>query len=247
MDSTQAPTKSDATAKKGAKAKNPRAPKGGKTAKAAKAGKPAKAPPTTKADEIIEALKAASRDKDIDFSRLVAALEEAIATAARKVYKVREMAARFDPVAGTLTAWTPYRIVEQKTKVEAPAAAEIDPDDIPLGQAAPPPPVAAETEPEKEIRLPYIELLPEEAPALLAGELAGQSWQIVRTPEGEGGPRGDPRARADRRSATRSASTARRRGSGASRPRARSRCSTRRSARPSATTSTTSTSRRSGS
>jgi transcription termination/antitermination protein NusA len=188
MDSTQAPTKSDATAKKGAKAKNPRAPKGGKPAKAAKAGKPAKAPPTTKADEIIEALKAASRDKDIDFSRLVAALEEAIATAARKVYKVREMAARFDPVAGTLTAWTPYRIVEQKTKVEAPAVAEIDPDDIPLGQVAPPPPVAAETEPEKEIRLPYIELLPDEAPVLLAGDLAGQSWQVVRMPEGEGGP-----------------------------------------------------------
>ena len=87
MDSTQAPTKSDAATRKGAKAKNPRAPTGGKTAKAAKAGKPAKAPPTTKADEIIEALKAASREKEIDFSRLVAALEEAIATAARKVYK----------------------------------------------------------------------------------------------------------------------------------------------------------------
>jgi N utilization substance protein A len=188
MDSTQAPTKSDGTAKKGAKAKNPRAPKGGKSARAAKAGKPAKAPPITKADEIIEALKAASRDKDIDFSRLVAALEEAMATAARKVYKVREMAARFDPVAGTLTAWTPYRIVEQKTKIEVPAPAEIDPDDIPLGQVAPPPPPASELEPEKEIRLPYIEILPDEAPALLAAELAGQSWQIVRMPDGEGGP-----------------------------------------------------------
>jgi N utilization substance protein A len=188
MDSTQAPTKSDPTARKGAKAKSPHAPKGGKPAKAAKAGKPAKAPPTTKADEIIEALKAASRDKEIDFSRLVAALEEAIATAARKVYKVREMAARFDPVAGTLTAWTPYRIVEQKTKVEAPVPAEIDPDDIPLGQVAAPPSPAAETEPEKEIRLPYIEILPEEATGLLAGEFAAQSWQIVRMPEGEGGP-----------------------------------------------------------
>jgi len=194
MDPTQAPTKTDAPGAKAPKAKGVRDAKSAKTAKPAKAAKPskaAKAPPTTKADEIIEALKAASRDKDIDFSRLVAALEEAIATAARKVYKVREMAARFDPVAGTLTAWTPYRVVEQKTKVEIPVApAEIDPDDIPLGQAAAPPPPApaAETEIEKEIRLPYFEKLPEEVKDLVEGELAGQSWQVFRFPEGEGGP-----------------------------------------------------------
>ena len=194
MDPTQAPTKTDAPGAKAPKAKGVRDAKSAKTAKPAKAAKPskaAKAPPTTKADEIIEALKAASRDKDIDFSRLVAALEEAIATAARKVYKVREMAARFDPVAGTLTAWTPYRVVEQKTKVEIPVApAEIDPDDIPLGQAAAPPlpTPAAETEIEKEIRLPYFEKLPEEVKDLVEGELAGQSWQVFRFPEGEGGP-----------------------------------------------------------
>jgi len=193
MDSTQAPTKGDAPGGKAARGKGARAPKGAKasrTAKPAKAVKAAKAPPTTKADEIIEALRAASRDKDIGFDRLVAALEEAIATAARKVYKVREMAARFDAKAGTLTAWTPYRIVEQKTKVEAPAApAEIDPDDIPLGQTVPAAPfVPLEAEPEKEIRLPYIEVLPEEAHALLEGELAGLSWQVFRYPAGEEGP-----------------------------------------------------------
>ncbi len=191
MDSTQAPTKGGAPAGKAARGKGARAPKGtGRTAKAAKAAKAVKAPPTTRADEIIEALRAASRDKEIEFERLVAALEEAIATAARKVYKVREMAARFDPKSGTLTAWTPYRIVEQKTKLETPAAAEIDPDDIPLGQVAPPPPppAAAETEPEKEIRLPYVEVLPEEAQALLAGELASQTWQIVRFAEGAEAP-----------------------------------------------------------
>ncbi len=191
MDSTQAPTKGGAPAGKAARGKGTRAPKGtGRTAKAAKAAKAVKAPPTTRADEIIEALRAASRDKEIEFERLVAALEEAIATAARKVYKVREMAARFDPKSGTLTAWTPYRIVEQKTKLETPAAAEIDPDDIPLGQVAPPPPppAAAETEPEKEIRLPYVEVLPEEAQALLAGELASQTWQIVRFAEGAEAP-----------------------------------------------------------
>jgi N utilization substance protein A len=190
MDSTQAPTKGGAPAAKAARGKGARAPKGATgTARTARTAKAAKAPPTTKADEIIEALRAASRDKEIEFDRLVAALEEAIATAARKVYKVREMAARFDAKTGTLTAWTPYRIVEQKTKVEAPAAAvEIDPDDIPLGQVAPPPPApAAETEPEKEIRLPYIEVLPEEAHALLPGELASQSWQIFRYSDGEGG------------------------------------------------------------
>ncbi|HQR46737.1 MAG TPA: transcription termination factor NusA [Thermoanaerobaculia bacterium] len=189
MDSTQAPTKGDAPGGKTARGKGARAPKAGK-AKAGKPAKPAKAPPTTKADEIIEALRAASRDKDIGFERLVAALEEAIATAARKVYKVREMAARFDAKAGTLTAWTPYRIVDQKTKIEPPPApAEIDPDDIPLGQAAPAPlPAPLEGEPEKEIRLPWIEVLPDEAHALLEGELAGQSWQVFRYPEGEGGP-----------------------------------------------------------
>jgi len=192
MDSTQAPTKGDTPGGKAARGKGARAPKGAKASKAArpaKSVKAAKAPPTTKADEIIEALRAASRDKEIGFDRLVAALEEAIATAARKVYKVREMAARFDAKSGTLTAWTPYRIVEQKTRLEVPAApAEIDPDDIPLGQVAPAaPPVVPEADLEKEIRLPYIEVLPEEAHALLEGELAAQSWQLFRYAADEAG------------------------------------------------------------
>ena len=192
MDSTQAPTKGDTPGGKAARGKGARAPKGAKASKAArpaKSVKAAKAPPTTKADEIIEALRAASRDKEIGFDRLVAALEEAIATAARKVYKVREMAARFDAKSGTLTAWTPYRIVEQKTRLEVPAApAEIDPDDIPLGQVAPAaPPVVPEADLEKEIRLPYIEVLPEEAHALLEGELAAQSWQLFRCAADEAG------------------------------------------------------------
>jgi N utilization substance protein A len=184
MSSTESPTTPGSEGGKRQKAKAPRAPKGARAAKAAKA------PPMAKADEIIEALKAASRDKEIDFERLVAALEEAIATAARKVYKVREMASRFDPKAGTLTAWTPYRIVEQKTKPEVPEgpAAPVDPDDVPLGQAAAmAPAVSAPVDPEKELRLPWIEVLPEEATALIAGELAGQSWQVVRHPGGEGG------------------------------------------------------------
>jgi N utilization substance protein A len=188
MDSTQGPTKGDTPGAKAARGKGTRS-KGARAPKAARPTKAAKAPPTTKADEIIEALRAASRDKDIGFERLVSALEEAIATAARKVYKVREMAARFDAKTGTLAAWTPYRLVEQKTKIEPPPApAEIDPDDIPLGQAASPVPAApAEVEPEKEIRLPYLEVLPDEAHQLLEGELAGQSWQVIRHPGGEGG------------------------------------------------------------
>ena len=172
---------SDAPAKTPKKVVRPRTVKTAKTAKAAKA------PPPTKADEIVDALKAASRDKEIDFERLVVALEEAMATAARKVYKVREMAARFDPKSGELTAWTPYRIVEKKTKPESEEGedgAAVDPDDVPLGQIAAP--VAAPTvhDPDKEIRLPWIELLPEEVPALLTGELADKSWGIVRDPEG---------------------------------------------------------------
>jgi N utilization substance protein A len=174
MTSAGATTKNGAEGAKGAKKAAPRAPK--------TKPKAAKAPPPTKADEIVEALRAASRDKDIEYDRLVAALEEAIATAARKVYKVREVAARFDTKTGELTAWTPYRIVEQKTKPEVPETPAIDPDDVPLGQIAAPPPPAVPIDPDKEIRLPWIETLPEEVPALLTGELAGKSWAIVRDP-----------------------------------------------------------------
>jgi N utilization substance protein A len=155
-----------------------------RTARSAKAAKAAKAPPPTKAIEMLDALKAASRDKDIELDRLVSALEEAVATAARKVYKVREITARFDPATGGLTAWTPFRIVEQKTKPEIPATPVIDPDDIPIGHVAPLS-RTAETDAEKEIRLPWIELLPEEIPGLLSGELSGQSWQVVRDPDGD--------------------------------------------------------------
>src|SRR5512132_26199 len=188
MSATQPPTESGAAPEKAEK-KAGKSPRGGAEGRAVKAWKAAQVPPATRADEIIDALRAASRDKEIDFERLVAALEEAIATAARKVYKVREMAARFDPKTGMLTAWTPYRIVAEKTikPEEASPAAAIDPDDVPLGQTvAPALAPAAPVDPEKEIRLPYIEVLPEEALALLAGELAGQSWQVVRNPKGEG-------------------------------------------------------------
>ncbi|MHB8799765.1 MAG: transcription termination factor NusA [Thermoanaerobaculia bacterium] len=168
MSSTEAPTT----------ASRPR------TARSAKAAKAAKAPPPTKAIEMLDALKAASRDKEIELDRLVSALEEAVATAARKVYKVREITARFDAATGELTAWTPYRIVEQKTKPEVPAVSAIDPEDLPIGMVAPPAPAAA-LDADKEVRLPWIELLPEEVPALLAGELSGQSWQIVHDPDGD--------------------------------------------------------------
>ena len=94
MDSTEAPTKGDPAAEKADGGKSPRKTKGARGAKPAKPAKAAKAgpaPASTKADEVIEALRAASRDKDIGFDRLVAALEEAIATAARKVWAGRPM------------------------------------------------------------------------------------------------------------------------------------------------------------
>jgi N utilization substance protein A len=181
MTSTGATTKNGAEPAKGAKKTAPR-PKGAGNAKPAKA---AKAPPPTKAQEIIEALRAASRDKDIDEDRLIAGFEEAMATAVRKVSKVREVMARFDKKTGELTAWTPYRIVEEKTKPPVPETpAAVDPDDVPLGQAAAPAPApaAAALDPDKEIRLPWVEVLPEEVPALLTGELAGKSWAAFRSP-----------------------------------------------------------------
>src|SRR5450759_318983 len=147
MSSTQPPTESGASPEKPEK-KTAKGARGGAKGKSTKAAKAAQAPPATRAAEIIEALKAASRDKEIDFERLVAALEEAIATAARKVYKVREMGARFDQKTGTLTAWTPYRLVAEKTAkpedvAAAAAAAALDPDDVPLGQSAAPAPAPA--------------------------------------------------------------------------------------------------------
>ena len=184
MTSTGATTKNGAEPAKGAKKTAPR-PKGAGNAKPAKA---AKAPPPTKAQEIIEALRAASRDKDIDEDRLIAGFEEAMATAVRKVSKVREVLARFDKKTGELTAWTPYRIVEEKTKPPVPETpAAVDPDDVPLGQVAvhaPAPAVSAAgaIDPDKEIRLPWVEVLPEEIPALLTGELAGKSWAAFRSP-----------------------------------------------------------------
>src|SRR5450756_2804224 len=87
MSATQPPTQSGAAPEKPEK-KTGKGPRGGAKGRSAKAAKAAQAPPVTRADEIIEALRAASRDKEIDFERLVAALEEAIATAARKVYKL---------------------------------------------------------------------------------------------------------------------------------------------------------------
>ncbi len=172
MTLTEAPNKSASGGASGAK---------GKAQKASKAAKPA-APPPTRAEEIKDALEAASRDREIDRSRLVAALEEAVAQAARRVYKVRAMAARFDLKTGEITAWTPYRIVEKKTKAE-PVAPAFDPDDVPLGQTVPAAPVPPEGE--KELKLPWIEVLAEEVPALVtSGELADKPWRIFHDPDG---------------------------------------------------------------
>ncbi|MBL8113794.1 MAG: transcription termination factor NusA [Acidobacteria bacterium] len=95
------------------------------------------------------------------------------------------MAARFDPKSGELTAWTPYRIVDQKTKPEVPEAdaAPIDPDDVPLGASVTPLAAATAVDPDREVRLPYVEVLPEEVPALLTGELSGKGWTVVRVDE----------------------------------------------------------------
>jgi N utilization substance protein A len=171
MTATEAPNR---TGTNGASATKGKAQRGTKVPKAIKA------PPPTRAEEILGALETASKDREIDKERFVTALEEAVATAARRVYRVREMAAHVDLRTGDITAWTPYRIVEKKTKLETPA---IDPDDVPLGKMmAAPAPVP---EHEKEAKLPWIELLPDEAKTLLtAGELADKPWEIIRDPDG---------------------------------------------------------------
>ncbi|MCG3193591.1 MAG: hypothetical protein DIJKHBIC_02845 [Thermoanaerobaculia bacterium] len=171
MTSTEAPNRNGTN---GASASKGKAQRGTKVAKAVKA------PPPTRAEEILGALETASKDREIDKERFVTALEEAVATAARRVYRVREMAAHVDLRTGDITAWTPYRIVEKKTKPEVPI---LDPDDIPLGKIAAAP--APLLEHEKEAKLPWIEVLLDEARALVtSGELADKPWEIIRDPDG---------------------------------------------------------------
>jgi N utilization substance protein A len=67
-----------------------------------------------------EILRQVAREKDIDFERWVAALEDAMASAAKKQHRIKEpVRARFDLESGKFEAWSVRRVVEE---VEDPTA-----------------------------------------------------------------------------------------------------------------------------
>ncbi len=61
-----------------------------------------------------EMLKQVAREKDIDYERLVAALEDSMASAAKKQHHIKEpVRAHFDPETGRFEAWSVRKVVEE--------------------------------------------------------------------------------------------------------------------------------------
>src|SRR5881392_1497434 len=81
-------------------------------------------------------IKALAYEKQIDVERVFKALEDALATAARKYYKTREpMETELDRVSGGMTMWVLKEVVENEDMIEDPQAQwtleqaqKIDPD-----------------------------------------------------------------------------------------------------------------------
>src|SRR5678815_4449629 len=67
-----------------------------------------------------EMLRQVAREKDIEYERLLAALEDSMASAAKKQHRVKEpVRAHFDPDTGRFDAWSVRKVVET---VEDPTA-----------------------------------------------------------------------------------------------------------------------------
>jgi len=69
---------------------------------------------------LVEMLRQVAREKDIEYERLLAALEDSMASAAKKQHRIKEpVRAHFDPDTGKFEAWSVRRVVDE---VEDPAA-----------------------------------------------------------------------------------------------------------------------------
>jgi N utilization substance protein A len=69
---------------------------------------------------LAEMLRQVAREKDIDYERMLAALEDSMASAAKKQHRIKEpVRAHFDAETGRFTAWSVRRVVEE---VEDPTA-----------------------------------------------------------------------------------------------------------------------------
>ncbi len=84
-------------------------------------------------NDLASVIRQVSREKDIDSERMFTALEEAMAAAARRFYKVKEIVARVDRETGAISAYTPRKVVETMPE-------PLPETDEPLPEGVEPPP-----------------------------------------------------------------------------------------------------------
>jgi hypothetical protein len=70
--------------------------------------------------DLASVIRQVSREKDIDPEKMFSALEEAMASAARRFYKVKEIVAKIDRETGGILAYTPRRVVEVMPDIPEP-------------------------------------------------------------------------------------------------------------------------------
>ncbi len=90
----------------------------------------------TMINDLGSVIRQVSREKDIDAEKMFSALEEAMAAAARRFYKVKEIVARIDRETGEITAYTPRRVVDTMPE---PLPEPVEPAE-PLPEGVEPPP-----------------------------------------------------------------------------------------------------------
>ena len=89
----------------------------------------------TMINDLASVIRQVSREKDIDAEKMFSALEEAMAAAARRFYKVKELVARIDRETGEISAYTPRRVVDTMPE---PVEEPVEP--LPEGVEPPPDP-----------------------------------------------------------------------------------------------------------
>jgi N utilization substance protein A len=84
-------------------------------------------------NDLASVIRQVSREKDIDAEKMFSALEEAMAAAARRFYKVKEIVVRVDRETGGISAYSPRRVVEVMPE-------PVEPSEEPLPEGIEPPP-----------------------------------------------------------------------------------------------------------
>ncbi|HET7452441.1 MAG TPA: transcription termination factor NusA [Thermoanaerobaculia bacterium] len=86
-------------------------------------------------NDLASVIRQVSREKDIDPEKMFGALEEAMASAARRYYKVKEIVAKIDRETGSMSAYTPRKVVDVMPE---PVEEPVEP--LPEGVEPPPDP-----------------------------------------------------------------------------------------------------------